>query len=37
VILGCCNKDVLLIGTKVNAIKCVSMSVHRELLAKYIF
>jgi hypothetical protein len=37
VILGCSNKDAVLIGTKVNAVKCVSMSVHRENLAKDIF
>jgi hypothetical protein len=34
VILGCSNKDAMLIGTKVDAIKCVSMSVRGENLAK---
>jgi hypothetical protein len=37
VILGCSNKDAVLIGTIVNAVKCVSMSVHQENLAEDIF
>jgi hypothetical protein len=37
VILDCSNKDAVLIGTKVNAVKFVSMSVHRENLAEDIF
>jgi hypothetical protein len=37
VILGCSNKDAMLIGTKVNAVKCVSVSVNRENLAEDIF